>query len=105
MLDVVEGLGPGGRGVHRIEHTRADGSDEWSRRLGTGRAGQAWRLRDAGATVALGSDWPVSHYDVRTVLATARTPRGAGLTGLEALEGCTTHAAIAAGESRVTGPT
>ena len=71
VLDVVEGLGPGGRGVHRIEHietapdalpprfaelgvtavvqpphtayTRADGSDEWSRRLGTG---QAWRLRD-----------------------------------------------------------
>ncbi|MFH9064371.1 amidohydrolase [Streptomyces coeruleorubidus] len=139
VLDVVEGLGPGGRGAHRIEHietvpdellprfarlgvaasmqpphtayTRADGTDEWSRRLGTGRAGRAWRLRDlrdAGAVVALGSDWPIAHYDARAVLATARTPRGAassraGLTGLEALEGCTSHAALAAGESDAAG--
>ncbi|MFE1928089.1 amidohydrolase [Streptomyces asoensis] len=134
VLDVVAGLGTGGRGRHRVEHietapdallprfaelgvaasmqpphtayTRADGTDEWSRRLGGARAGRAWRLRDlrdAGATVALGSDWPIAHYDVRTVLADARAPRGAasgraGLTGLEALEGCTTHAARAAGE-------
>ena len=139
VLDVVEGLGPGGRGAHRIEHvetvpdellprfarlgvaasmqpphtayTRADGTDEWSRRLGTGRAGRAWRLRDlrdAGAVVALGSDWPIAHYDARAVLATARTPRGAasaraGLTGLEALEGCTSHAALAAGECDAAG--
>jgi predicted amidohydrolase YtcJ len=139
VLDVVAQLGPSARGRHRVEHietapdallrrfaeldvaasmqpphtayTRADGTDEWSRRLGTARAGHAWRLRDlrdAGATVALGSDWPIAHYDVRTVLATARTPRGAasaraGLTGLEALEGCTTHAARAAGESEVAG--
>ncbi|MFF5184743.1 amidohydrolase [Streptomyces sp. NPDC000345] len=135
VLDVVAGLGEGARGRHRIEHietapdallprfaelgvaasmqpphtayTRADGTDEWSRRLGAGRAGHAWRLRDlrdAGATVALGSDWPIAPYDVRAVLATARAPRGAaagraGLTGLEALEGCTTHAARAAGEA------
>ncbi|MFF5517623.1 amidohydrolase [Streptomyces coeruleorubidus] len=139
VLDVVEGLGPGGRGAHRIEHietvpdellprfarlgvaasmqpphtayTRADGTDEWSRRLGPGRAGRAWRLRDlrdAGAVVALGSDWPIAHYDARAVLATARTPRGAassraGLTGLESLEGCTSHAALAAGESDAAG--
>ncbi|MFE7165780.1 amidohydrolase [Streptomyces sp. NPDC057616] len=138
-LDVVAGLGPDGRHRHRIEHietapddllprfaelgvaasmqpphtayTRADGSDEWSRRLGTARAAHAWRLRDlrdAGATVALGSDWPIAHYDARAVLATARAPRGAasaraGLTGLEALEGCTTHAAQAAGESATAG--
>ncbi|MFF4584347.1 amidohydrolase [Streptomyces sp. NPDC001388] len=135
VLDVVAGLGEGARGRHRIEHvetapdallprfaelgvaasmqpphtayTRADGTDEWSRRLGAGRAGHAWRLRDlrdAGATVALGSDWPIASYDVRAVLTTARAPRGAaarraGLTGLEALEGCTTHAARAAGEA------
>ncbi|MFD5269658.1 amidohydrolase [Streptomyces sp. NPDC058335] len=135
VLATVAALGPGGRGRHRIEHietapddllprfaevgvaasmqpphtayTRADGSDEWSRRLGTDRAAHAWRLRDlrdAGATLALGSDWPIAHHDVRAVLATARAPRGAaarrpGLTGLEALEGCTTHAARAAGES------
>jgi predicted amidohydrolase YtcJ len=92
-------------------YTRADGTDEWSRRLGSGRAGRAWRLRDlrdAGAVVALGSDWPIAHYDARAVLATARAPRGAastraGLTGLEALEGCTSHAALAAGESDAAG--
>ncbi|MEV7283536.1 amidohydrolase [Streptomyces sp. NPDC093252] len=139
VLDVVAGLGPGGRGAHRIEHietvpdellprfaaldvaasmqpphaayTRADGTDEWSRRLGGPRAGRAWRLRDlrdAGATVALGSDWPIASHDPRAVLATARAPRGAaarsaGLSGLEALEGLTTHAARAAGESAVAG--
>ncbi|MFI9344533.1 amidohydrolase [Streptomyces sp. NPDC052773] len=139
VLDTVAELGPGARLTHRIEHiesvpddtigrfaelgviasmqpphteyTRADRSDEWSRRLGDARAGRAWRLRDlrdAGAVVALGSDWPIAHYDARAVLATARAPRGAasaraGLTGLQALEGCTTHAALAAGESAVAG--
>ncbi|MGY1581337.1 amidohydrolase [Streptomyces sp. MN13] len=92
-------------------YTRADRSDEWSLRLGETRAGRAWRLRDlrdAGAFVALGSDWPIAHHDARAVLATARAPRGAasaraGLTGLQALEGCTTHAALAAGEQAVAG--
>ncbi|MER5749243.1 amidohydrolase [Streptomyces sp. NPDC002088] len=139
VLDTVASLGPGGRLAHRVEHvesapddtleriarlgviasmqpphteyTQADGSDEWSLRLGEERASRAWRLRDlrdAGAIVALGSDWPIAHYDARTVLATARTPRGAasaraGLTGAQALEGCTTHAALAAGEATVAG--
>lgn len=92
-------------------YTRADRSDEWSVRLGGARASRAWRLRDlrdAGAFVALGSDWPIAHYDVRAVLATARAPRGAasaraGLTGLQALEGCTSHAAVAAGEAHIAG--
>ncbi|MET9078781.1 amidohydrolase [Streptomyces sp. NPDC004232] len=92
-------------------YTRDDGTDEWSRRLGGERAGRAWRLRDlreAGATLALGSDWPIAHHDVRAVLATARRPKGAaahrpGLTPLQALEGCTSHAAAAAGESDVAG--
>ncbi|WP_406419716.1 amidohydrolase family protein [Streptomyces sp. NBC_01614] len=92
-------------------YTRADRSDEWSLRLGDERASRAWRLRDlrdAGAVVALGSDWPIAHYDARAVLATARTPRGAasaraGLTGLQALEGCTTHAGLAAGEAAFAG--
>ncbi|WP_372347275.1 amidohydrolase [Streptomyces sp. KL116D] len=87
-------------------YTKGDRSDEWSRRLGDERAARAWRtrdLRDAGAVLALGSDWPIAHYDVRRVLATARVPAGAagpgqGLTGLEALEGVTSHAALAAGE-------
>ncbi|MFH8615783.1 amidohydrolase [Streptomyces sp. NPDC017979] len=141
VLDTVEALGPRGAGapVHRIEHietvpddqiprfarlgvaasmqpphaayTRADHTDEWSKRLGDERASRAWRyrdLRDAGATLALGSDWPIAHYDVRQVLATALAPRGAagaraGLTGLMALEGCTTHAALAAGEQDAAG--
>lgn len=99
-------------------YTRADHSDEWSKRLGDERAGRAWRcrdLRDAGAYLALGSDWPIAHYDVRQVLATARLRRLPGaydtepvtaeqaLTGLMALEGCTSHAAVAAGEQQVAG--
>ncbi|MFF7387801.1 amidohydrolase [Streptomyces scabiei] len=93
------------------DYTRADLSDEWSLRLGEERATRAWRLRDlrdAGAIVALGSDWPIAHYDARAVLATARAPKGAassgaGLTGLQALEGCTRHAAVAAGEGDIAG--
>lgn len=138
VLDTVETLGPGGP-RHRVEHietvpddqlgrfaalgvvasmqpphtayTRADRSDEWSKRLGEERAGRAWRcrdLRDAGAYLALGSDWPIAHYDARQILATAQAPRGAasarhGLTGLMALEGLTTHAAVAAGEEAFAG--
>lgn len=93
------------------DYTRADHTDEWSQRLGGTRAARAWRLRDlrnAGAVVALGSDWPIAHHDARAVLATARSPRGAaaartGLSGFQALEGCTTHAALAAGEADVAG--
>ncbi|ORT60070.1 amidohydrolase [Streptomyces sp. CB03238] len=139
VLDTVASLGDSGWLAHRIEHietlpadqlarfadlgviasmqpphtayTRADRTDEWSKRLGGERASRAWRcrdLRDAGAYLALGSDWPIAHYDARQVLATARAPRGAasagrGLTGLMALEGCTTHAAVAAGEQTVAG--
>ncbi|WP_028811315.1 amidohydrolase [Streptomyces flavidovirens] len=139
VLDTVESLGAGARLRHRIEHietvpedqiarfaklgviasmqpphtayTRADHTDEWSKRLGDERAARAWRcrdLRDAGAVLALGSDWPIAHYDARQVLATARAPRGAAeagrsLTGLMSLEGCTTHAAVAAGEQDVSG--
>ncbi|MFD7257094.1 amidohydrolase [Streptomyces sp. NPDC059874] len=139
VLDTVEAIGVRARMRHRIEHietvpddqlkrfaelgviasmqpphtgyTRADHTDEWSKRLGDDRAGRAWRcrdLRDAGAVLALGSDWPIAHYDARQVLLTARSPLGAAsagraLTGLMALEGMTSHAALAAGEERVAG--
>lgn len=58
--------------------------------------------------LALGSDWPIAHYDARQVLVTARSPLGAAaagpaLTGLMALEGMTSHAALAAGEQGVAG--
>lgn len=92
-------------------YTRADHTDAWSQRLGGERAGRAWRtrdLRDAGAHVALGSDWPIAPYDVRRVLAMAQEPHGAaaagrGLTPLMALEGVTSHAAVAAGEQDLAG--
>ncbi|MFE5737633.1 amidohydrolase [Streptomyces celluloflavus] len=99
-------------------YTRADHTDAWSQRVGTERAERAWRcrdLRDAGAVLVLGSDWPIAHHDPRQVMATARLRRPAGepgtapvtpgqaLTGLMALEGCTSHAALAAGEEAVAG--
>ncbi|MFI5805050.1 amidohydrolase [Streptomyces sp. NPDC051561] len=99
-------------------YTRADHTDEWSQRVGEERAGRAWRcrdLRDAGATLVLGSDWPIAHFDPREVLATARLRRlpgrpetapvlaGQALTGLMALEGYTSHAARAVGEEHVAG--
>ncbi|MFG2208973.1 amidohydrolase [Streptomyces sp. NPDC048638] len=99
-------------------YTRADHTDAWSLRVGEERAGRAWRcrdLRDAGAVLVLGSDWPIAHHDPRQVLATARLRRPAGepgvapvtpeqaLTGLMALEGCTSHAALAAGEESEAG--
>lgn len=106
-LGVIASMQPPHTGYTRAD--RSDRSDEWSLRLGGERASRAWRLRDlrdAGAVVALGSDWPIAHYDARAVLATARTPRGAasarvGLTGLQALEGCTTHAGLAVAEAPV----
>jgi predicted amidohydrolase YtcJ len=101
-----------------LAYTRADHSDQWSQRVGEERAARAWRcrdLRDAGATLVLGSDWPIAHYDPREVLATARLRRLPGqpdtepvtaeqaLTGLMALEGYTSHAALAVGEQDVAG--
>ena len=98
-------------------YTKADHSDEWSRRLGAERAGQGWRcrdIRDAGVVLVLGSDWPVAHYDARLVLGYARerTLPGSGiepvapgqaLTGLQSLEGMTSQAALAANEEGVAG--
>jgi predicted amidohydrolase YtcJ len=72
-------------------------------------------LRDAGVPLVLGSDWPVAPFDPRRVLADAQLRRPAGepdvvpvqphqgLTPLMALQGYTTHAAWAAGESGCSG--
>ncbi|MEV0087164.1 amidohydrolase [Saccharopolyspora sp. NPDC050642] len=92
-------------------YTKADHSDAWSTRLGTERANRAWRCRDvreSGGILVLGSDWPIAGYDAREVLGFARLRRRPGtdiapvtpeqaLTGLMALEGMTTQAAIADG--------
>jgi hypothetical protein len=91
-----------------------DRSDNWSRRLGPersapGRAFPIRSLRESGALVALGSDWPVARFDPRLGLSAARLRRPPGLRdrppydgeaidSLAALEGYTTTAAATIGE-------
>jgi hypothetical protein len=91
-----------------------DRSDNWSRRLGPertapGRAFPIRSLRESGALVALGSDWPVVRFDPRLGLAAARLRRPPEerdrdayddemVDGLAALEGYTTIAAATIGE-------
>ncbi|MFI0987430.1 amidohydrolase [Streptomyces exfoliatus] len=104
--------------THCCDFTRADHTDNWSRRLGEERASRAWRCRDlvdAGATVLLGSDWPIAPFPPLGVMAGAahrRPSRDLGqaphlpeqaLTALEALRGMTTAPAYAAGEEHEAG--
>ncbi|MEU6841909.1 amidohydrolase [Streptomyces sp. NPDC046716] len=113
-LDVVASMQP----THCCDFTRADHTDNWSRRLGADRAGRAWRCRDlldAGARVVLGSDWPIAPYPPLGVLAGARhrrpsrdlslPPHGPeqALTGMEALRAMTVAPAYASGEEGVAG--
>ncbi|MER7394534.1 amidohydrolase [Streptomyces sp. NPDC000151] len=113
-LDVIASMQP----THCCDFTRADHTDNWSRRLGEERAARAWRCRDlwdAGATVVLGSDWPIAPYPPLTVMAGARHRRptrdltrpahgpGQALTALEALQAMTVNAARAAGEEQEAG--
>jgi predicted amidohydrolase YtcJ len=107
-LGVVASMQP----THCTHFVRADHSDNWSVRLGPSRADRAFRireLRDAGATVVLGSDWPIAPFDPREIMADAQLRRRAGhpldptigadqaLTALMALEGYTSHSALADG--------
>ena len=104
--------------THATDYTRADHSDNWSRRLGTERANRAWRCRDildAGATLVIGSDWPVAPFDPRGILAAAQLRRPAdrpdlapvaleqALTAQQALTAYTRAGAIVAGEEREAG--
>ncbi|MFC8919737.1 amidohydrolase [Streptomyces sp. NPDC057116] len=104
--------------THCCDFTRADHTDNWSRRLGEERASRAWRCRDlydSGAVVVLGSDWPIAPYPPLGVMAGARhrrptrdltrAPHGPeqALTALEALQGMTVNAAHAAGEEHEAG--
>nr|WP_237518998.1 amidohydrolase [Streptomyces sp. SID5910] len=113
-LGVVASMQP----THCCDFTRADHTDNWSRRLGEERASRAWRCRDlhdAGAVVVLGSDWPIAPYPPLGVMAGARhrrptrdlgrDPHGPeqALTALEALRGLTVNAAYAAGEEHESG--
>ncbi|MFD7444760.1 amidohydrolase [Streptomyces sp. NPDC059909] len=113
-LGVVASMQP----THCCDFTRADHTDNWSRRLGEERASRAWRCRDlwdSGATVVLGSDWPIAPYPPLGVMAGARhrrpsrdlnrPPHGPeqALTALEALQGMTVNAAHAAGDEHEAG--
>ncbi|MGW4564858.1 amidohydrolase [Streptomyces sp. NPDC004561] len=103
--------------THCCEFTRADHTDNWSRRLGEQRAARAFRCRDlweAGARVVLGSDWPIAPYPPLQVMAGARHRRPAdlslpphgpdqALTASQALRAMTVNAAWAAGEERHAG--
>lgn len=117
--DVIELIGRSGivasmQPTHCTHHVRADGSDQWSQRLGAERAGRAWRTGDvkrSGAVLALGSDWPVAAFDPWEIMADAQLRRsslsGAGapvgpdqaLTAQEVVEGYTTSAHRAAGSA------
>lgn len=99
--------------THCTHYTKADGSDEWSIRLGEVRAHRAWCIRDAidaGATLALGSDFPVVPYPVLPIMADAQLRRPLedptaapvlpeqAITAAEALAGYTTGPHRAIGE-------
>lgn len=114
QLGVVASMQP----IAGTHHTRADLTDNWSTRLGPERASHGWRCRDlhdAGAIIALGSDWPIVPYDPRVVMADTILRRPVerpdvepiraeqGLTTREALEGYTANAARAAGWQDVAG--
>jgi predicted amidohydrolase YtcJ len=88
-----------------------DRSDGWSVRLGPERCDRAFPTRslwESGALVALGSDWPVAHFDPRQGIAAARLRRPPGepdrepyddeaLDPIAALRGYTSEAARAVG--------
>ena len=104
--------------THCCDYTRADHTDNWSRRLGEERAGRGWRCRDlaeAGVRVVLGSDWPIAPYAPLGVMAGARhrrptrdlaqPPHGIdqALSPLQALQGITVHPAWVDGEEERAG--
>ena len=117
--DVLETIVRGGiaasmQPTHCTHYVAADHSDNWSHRLGSERANRAWRtrdLRERGATLALGSDWPIVPFDPRSIMADAQLRRPAGrvsaspvlpkqaLTPRQALEGYTTEVAAAIGST------
>lgn len=89
-----------------------DRRDNWSWRLGDDRCNRAFltrSLRESGAIIALGSDWPVARFDPREGMAAARLRRpprfperapydDQAIDGLAALEGYTRGAAITGGD-------
>ncbi|MFN8663576.1 MAG: amidohydrolase [Thermomicrobiales bacterium] len=112
-LNVVASMQP----LH-MAAMQPDGSDAWADRAGPERTARAFPTRsllDAGAMLALGSDWSVAPFDPRLGMAWVRLRRTPGLkdmpprapdqalTGLETLHGYTTGAAAAIAESHLSG--
>ncbi|WP_018684154.1 amidohydrolase [Actinokineospora enzanensis] len=111
-LDVVASMQP----TH-MDWTLPDHTDNWSQRLGAPRCAHGWRCADitqAGGRIALGSDWPVAHYDPRVVMAGARLRRPVAhdrapvgidqaLSARQSLAGYTTWAAYGVGEESIAG--
>ncbi len=95
QLNVVASVQP----VHGTRLISPHGDDNWSTRLGAERARHGWRTRDlldAGAPLALGSDWPIGVADPRVALADAQLRRPVEETGRAALH---TEQAISSAEA------
>ena len=81
--DIVKVFGTGAAAasmqpLHCTCFNNADRSDSWSPWHGDVRVDNGFRwndLRSVGATVALGSGWPISPYDPRWIMADARHRR------------------------------
>ncbi|HEU4973619.1 MAG TPA: amidohydrolase [Baekduia sp.] len=83
-----EGVAASMQPLH-MQWRQPDGSDEWAVRLGPERAARAFRagdVRRSGATLPLGSDWPVASSDPRYGMAWARLRRHPGRPELPAFE-------------------
>ncbi|NUL45821.1 amidohydrolase [Cellulosimicrobium funkei] len=108
-LNVAASMQP----THCTMYCSGDRTDNWSRRLGDGRADHAWRLgslRRAGVIVAVGSDWPIAPCEPLRIIADGQLRREAGqpaqppvvpteaLTARELLEGYTSHRARSWGD-------
>ncbi|RSX52072.1 amidohydrolase [Bifidobacterium callimiconis] len=104
--------------LHCTRFLLADHTDNWSRKLGEPREGYAFRTRtlvDEGATLAIGSDWPVAPYDPRATIADGMLRRpfnrpelgpvvpDEALTVQQLLDGYTRSCAVARGEAATSG--
>lgn len=77
--------------AQHMMHLSPGRDDNWSVRLGPERTapGRAFPIRsliESGATVTLGSDWPVARFDWREGMAAARLRRPPGETGRAAYD-------------------
>lgn len=104
--------------LHCTRFLLADHTDSWSLKLGDPRQRYAFRIKsllNAGATVAIGSDWPVAPFDPRMTIADGMLRRpfehpsiapvvpSEALTAYELLQGYTSSCAHAHGEASTSG--